>query len=638
MVLKRLTLALVLLALGRLASAQPVAPAVSRALTSTTCGTTGPGCLTLTVAGYGTVGIGVSGTWSGTLQFVGAVDRTGSNFSPLNCTPPNSTNPVTTTTANGSWTCDVSGLGQVQVGFNSPNGSYSSGTATVTLQASSASSARGQAPAGSGGTSSAFGSALPANGTAAGFKKSSDSSMQAGTLDDNAYLQVNCKTGCSGASDTTGSSVALGSLNAADTVALAGEGGASFHLAAGTLDGTLTPELSFDGGATYPVATKFVGNGFTSSATIVVTNPSAAQDISVLVLGGATHARVRVSTYNSGTATGHLTSTASTMPAIKIIDTMTVSGTVTVTQGTGTNLHAVIDSGSTTAVTQATAGNLNATVVGTGTFATQSAQSGTWTVQPGNTANTTAWKVDGSAVTQPVSGTFFQATQPVSTADGAQVTLGAKGDAKSTATDTTAITAMSVLKEISAMEQAPASRAVTNAGTFAVQAAESGTWTVQPGNTANTTSWLVDAHLWNGAALASPDANSYPIVAPAATATANAAASDCNVLSAASTNSTSCKGSAGNLYGYELYNTTTTVYYLRLYNSSSAPTCSSATGFIRSIPIPPAATAGLVGGAVNPTSLAVNYGTGIGYCLTGGSSSTDNTNAAVGIFGVLKYK
>lgn len=69
-------------------------------------------------------------------------------------------------------------------------------------------------------------------------------------------------------------------------------------------------------------------------------------------------------------------------------------------------------------------------------------QQGTWTVQPGNTANTTAWKVDGSAVTQPVSiaslpalatgsnvighvivdtapttavtGTFWQATQPVS--------------------------------------------------------------------------------------------------------------------------------------------------------------------------------------------------------------------------------
>lgn len=73
--------------------------------------------------------------------------------------------------------------------------------------------------------------------------------------------------------------------------------------------------------------------------------------------------------------------------------------------------------------------------------------------------------------TVPVTGTFFQATQPVSVADGSDTTLGAKADAKSTATDTTAISIMQVLKEISAMEQAPASRAVTNAGTFAVQEA-----------------------------------------------------------------------------------------------------------------------------------------------------------------------
>lgn len=98
----------------------------------------------------------------------------------------------------------------------------------------------------------------------------------------------------------------------------------------------------------------------------------------------------------------------------------------------GTNVigHVIADSGSTTAVTQATASNLNATVVGTGTFAVQAA-----------------------------------------IADGADVTLGAKADAKSTATDTTAVTIMSVLKEISFMEQNPASRAVTNAGTFAVQEA-----------------------------------------------------------------------------------------------------------------------------------------------------------------------
>jgi hypothetical protein len=44
------------------------------------------------------------------------------------------------------------------------------------------------------------------------------------------------------------------------------------------------------------------------------------------------------------------------------------------------------------------------TVDNGGTFATQSAQSGTWTVQPGNTANTTAWLVTGTGGTFPASG------------------------------------------------------------------------------------------------------------------------------------------------------------------------------------------------------------------------------------------
>jgi hypothetical protein len=54
-------------------------------------------------------------------------------------------------------------------------------------------------------------------------------------------------------------------------------------------------------------------------------------------------------------------------------------------------------------------------------------------------------------------------------ADGWNVTLGAKADDKSTATDTTAVTMMQVMKQISASVQAPPSQAVTNAGTFAVQ-------------------------------------------------------------------------------------------------------------------------------------------------------------------------
>lgn len=103
-----------------------------------------------------------------------------------------------------------------------------------------------------------------------------------------------------------------------------------------------------------------------------------------------------------------------------------------------------------------------------------------------------AWAAVSAAVPLPVSGTFWQTTQPVSLAsvpshavtnagtfavqatevDGANVTLGSKADAKSTATDTTSITIMSVLKQISASVQAPPSQAVTNAGTFAVQEAD----------------------------------------------------------------------------------------------------------------------------------------------------------------------
>lgn len=165
-------------------------------------------------------------------------------------------------------------------------------------------------------------------------------------------------------------------------------------------------------------------------------------------------------------------------------------------------------------------------------------------------ASMTALKVDGSAVTQPVSGTFYQATQPVSIAsmpstpvtgtfyqatqpvslasvpshavtnagtfavqaaeaDGANVTLGAKADAKSTATDTTAITIMQVLKQISASVQAPPSQAVTNAGTFAVQATlQAGTAEIgklaagvaEIGNVKNSGTFATQATLQTGSA------------------------------------------------------------------------------------------------------------------------------------------
>lgn len=233
--------------------------------------------------------------------------------------------------------------------------------------------------------------------------------------------------------------------------------------------------------------------------------------------------------------------------------TQPISGSVTVTQGTGSNLKAEASNN--------------------GTFAVQAAQSGTWTVQPGNTANTTAWKVDGSAVTQPVS-----------------------------------------------LASVP-SHAVTNAGTFAVQIA------------ANST---VDVNKVNGQAVASPDANSYVLASGAATATTTAGTSTCYFTSAASNNAQFCKASAGNLYEIHVTNTTTTNYFLRLYNATSAPTCSSATGFVETVPALGAAANGGVNGRINTPPQA--FSTGIAFCLTGGGSSTDNTNAATGVYITLLYK
>jgi hypothetical protein len=124
-------------------------------------------------------------------------------------------------------------------------------------------------------------------------------------------------------------------------------------------------------------------------------------------------------------------------------------------------------------------------------------------------------------------------------------------------------------------------------------------------------------------------------VTPGTTPNTANTAQRCTLVSAASNNATNCKGSAGNVYGFRFVNTTGTIYYLRMYNTSSSPTCSSATGFIETIPIP-ASTGGAGLVAIEP--MGEGYSTGISFCLTGGSSSTDNTNAATGVFGTILYQ
>lgn len=86
--------------------------------------------VTLNCVGQSNVGIGITGTWVGTVSFFGSFD--GVNFNvPLAATPFPSGTAVSTTTGNGNWFSSGLNLAAVQAVFT-----RTSGTATVVLAAS----------------------------------------------------------------------------------------------------------------------------------------------------------------------------------------------------------------------------------------------------------------------------------------------------------------------------------------------------------------------------------------------------------------------------------------------------------------------------------------------------------------------
>lgn len=378
---------------------------------------------------------------------------------------------------------------------------------------------------GSGGTASNFGSSFPSTGTAIGVKNGAN--MVNLTADNSNNLDVNCIVGCSAAGDQNTTSTALGALNNTISVPLAGERGIAFQLqSGGTGIYTVTPQCSFDGGVIYN-ANGYIQDPVTgaTSLTAVISSGQATTDYLVICPGGASHAQMIVTAFTSGTANWLARSTVITWPGIdwgvvttnapsyttghispmsldtsgllrmsikdtpSNINNLNVAVAAALPAGTNVIGHVIADTGSTTAVTQATAGNLNATVVNAGTFAVQSASTiadgadvtlGAKADAKSAATDTTAVSImqvlkeisslEQAPASRAVTNTGTFAVQAATTiADGADTTLGAKADAKNSATDTTAVSVMSVLKEISSLEQAPASRAVTNAGTFLTQ-------------------------------------------------------------------------------------------------------------------------------------------------------------------------
>ena len=95
------------------------------------------------------------------------------------------------------------------------------------------------------------------------------------------------------------------------------------------------------------------------------------------------------------------------------------------------------------------------------------------------------------------------------------------------------------------------------------------------------------------------------------------------LVSAATTNATSTKASAGQLYGWVLSNTTAATKYFKLFNKASAPTVGTDTPYM-TIPVPPNACV-----AVEFRS-GIKFSTGIAFAITGAVGDTDTTAVAAG--------
>ncbi len=155
----------------------------------------------------------------------------------------------------------------------------------------------------------------------------------------------------------------------------------------------------------------------------------------------------------------------------------------------------------------------------------------------------------------------------VTIADGADVTQGAKADATcGTATGTCSEIALLKYLNAAVVDTTPVAVTISSGSTAVTQgtspwvvsgtvtasgtvaATQSGTWTVQPGNTANTTPWLVTTV---------PSSSSSIGITP--------------VVSAAAESSHVLKAGAGNVYSAYATNLTATVGFLVLINATAAP-------------------------------------------------------------------
>lgn len=111
--------------------------------------------------------------------------------------------------------------------------------------------------------------------------------------------------------------------------------------------------------------------------------------------------------------------------------------------------------------------------------------------------------------------------------------------------------------------------------------------------------------------------------------TPNTTVSSISLVTAASTNATSSKTTAGSLYELTISNPTSTAAYVKLYNKASAPTVGTDVP-VMTIAIP-ATAAGVGEKSFNFGALGKRFATGIALAVTGAAIATDTSVAVAGV-------
>jgi hypothetical protein len=311
--------------------------------------------------------------------------------------------------------------------------------------------------------------------------------------------------------------------------------------------------------------------------------------------------------------------------------TQPVSGTVTANAGTNLNTSALALDATLTGGTQQakiTDGTNVATVKAASTAAGATDKAVVVAVSPNNSVAVTGtfWQA-----TQPVSGTFWQATQPISAASlplptGAatsakQPALGTAGTPSAdvlTVQGTGSGTALKV--DGSAVTQPVSGTVTANAGTNLNTSALA--------TSANLTAGTAKTQVTDGTNTAAVKAAS---TAPAAADPALVVALSPNMgptsnsllpSAAATINATTVKASAGRLYKVKGYNAKAAVVYLKFWNkAASVPAPASDTALIVfSFPLKASEQFD-----IDLTPVGYAFGTGIGYTLSTGSANADVT-------------